>query len=125
MGGGQSVARILVIDGRSGLQALVRAELGRVGHEVLCAPTGREGLQVAVEQRPDVILLDLDHPGGAGGEVCRRIETGVGTSDIPIVHLTTVLGPDGASRVPAVSFETAIAAAIATRRRCGPQGRGG
>jgi two-component system, OmpR family, phosphate regulon response regulator PhoB len=80
--------RILVIEDEPGLQQVLDYNLRREGHEVLIAPSGTEGLRVAREQRPDLILLDWTLPDRSGTEVCRLLKSGKGTSSIPVIFVT-------------------------------------
>ena len=60
--------------------------LGREGYDTLEAYDGPTGLQLALEQNPDLILLDLMLPGMNGFDVCRKVrESG---SSTPILMLT-------------------------------------
>ena len=65
---------------------LVRLYLGRDGHKVLAAVDGIEGLRLAREARPDLVVLDLMLPGLDGMEICRVLRQ---ESEVPIVMLTT------------------------------------
>ena len=64
---------------------LVRMYLARDGHKVLTAADGLEGLRVAGEARPDLVVLDLMLPGLDGMEVCRELRA---ASDVPVIMLT-------------------------------------
>jgi CheY-like chemotaxis protein len=55
---------------------------------VLEARSGREGLSLAKERRPDVILLDFELPDMKGPEVCQALKAEDSTKDIPIIMLT-------------------------------------
>ncbi len=91
-------ARILVIDDLLVNCRLLQAKLGRLYYQVLIARRGEEGVQVAVRERPDLILLDVMMPGGIDGfEACRRLKAHAATRDIPVVMITA-LG-DRANRV--------------------------
>jgi two-component system KDP operon response regulator KdpE len=63
----------LIIDGELAVRRLVRILLEEERYKVIGADTGRKGLEAAVEQRPDVILLELDLPDIDGLVVLRRI----------------------------------------------------
>ena len=62
------------------------------------ALSGREGLELAIAERPNVILLDIVMPDMDGFEVCRAIKSNPLTSDIPIVFVTALKG-DKESRI--------------------------
>ncbi len=80
--------RILVIEDEPGLQQVLDYNLRREGHEVLIAPSAAEGLRVAREQRPDLVLLDWILPDRSGTEVCRQLKSAKGTSEIPVIFVT-------------------------------------
>ena len=76
---------ILIIEDNPYTVDLVSKYLSRDGHKVLAAADGLEGLRLAREVRPDLIVLDLMLPSLDGMEICRILR---GESDIPIVMLT-------------------------------------
>jgi DNA-binding response OmpR family regulator len=76
---------ILVIDDEEPIGELVRGYLEREGWSVTVATDGDAGLQHAIDDRPDVVVLDLMLPGLDGIEVCRRLRT---VSNAYVVMLT-------------------------------------
>ncbi|HWG76045.1 MAG TPA: response regulator [Steroidobacteraceae bacterium] len=80
--------RILIVDdNRDALESLVRLlQLG--GHEVYQASDGPQGLALAAEKRPDVIMLDIGMPGMDGYEVARRIRAEPWGSAMVLVAVT-------------------------------------
>lgn len=79
---------ILIVED-SPTQALRLRDL--LEHERLCviwARDGREGLLLAQEKRPDLIVLDIKLPEMDGFEVCRRLKSMAETADIPVIMLT-------------------------------------
>jgi two-component system KDP operon response regulator KdpE len=82
------VARVLAVDDDSALLRVLRIGLMALGHEVLTASTGGQGIAQAATGAPDVIVLDLGLPDMDGLEVCRRIRQ---WSAVPII----VLSADG------------------------------
>jgi CheY-like chemotaxis protein len=78
---------ILVIDDSAVDRKLYVGILGK-RLNVLEASSGREGLRLAKERRPDVILLDFELPDLKGPEVCRMLKEGDATKGIPIIMLT-------------------------------------
>ena len=77
--------RILSIEDESDIRKFLRVTLGANGMTVLEAATGREGLQKAASQSPDVILLDLGLPDMDGMEIIRKIRE---WTRIPIIILS-------------------------------------
>lgn len=80
--------RVLLIEDDLNLVELVRYNLEREGFDVLHAPDGDEGIMVAREELPDLILLDWMLPLVSGIEVCRRLRKTPETANIPIIMLT-------------------------------------
>lgn len=82
------MARILVVEDEPDLRQVLAYNLRDAGHVVLLAGDGRQGLALALDNRPDLVLLDLMLPDMSGLEVCRSLKGGEGTRDIPIVMVT-------------------------------------
>lgn len=80
--------KILVIDDEEDILELVRYNLAKEGYHVFCVPSGELALKKALEENPDLILLDLMLPGVDGLDVCKRLKSDPLTSAIPIVMLT-------------------------------------
>ncbi len=76
---------ILVIDDEASIRNVAKAYLEHAGYRVLCATTGPEGLQMALDHQPDLIVLDLMLPGMDGMEITARLRT---HSDVFILMLT-------------------------------------
>lgn len=77
--------KILVIDDDRKITAFLRRSLTYEGYHVMEAYDGYQGLQVARENPPDLVVLDVMLPGMDGWEVCRRLRE---VSDVPILMLT-------------------------------------
>jgi CheY-like chemotaxis protein len=83
-----SKKKILVVED-SPTQALhTQALLEQEGLEVLLAYDGREGLQMARQLHPDLIVLDVQMPGMNGFQVCQQLKGEPATEDIPIIMFT-------------------------------------
>ena len=80
--------RILVVDDDPGTASLIRDWYRGKPFEILEAPDGREGLRLAIQSKPDVILLDLKMPGEDGIAVAQRLKQDPATATIPIILLT-------------------------------------
>ena len=65
--------RILIIDDEPWVHEVVRAYLERDGFIVYGASDGREGLELAMTKRPDLVVLDLMLPDLSGEEICRQL----------------------------------------------------
>jgi CheY-like chemotaxis protein len=82
------MARILIIDDDPGVRGVLKAMLERAGHEVVAGGGGPEGLQLAHERRPDLVLLDIEMPGMNGFDVCSLMKTDTALSSVPVVIMT-------------------------------------
>ena len=118
---------ILIVEDEQNIVDILSFNLSREGYDTLEAYDGRTGLQLALEQNPDLILLDLMLPEMNGFDVCRKLrEAG---SAVPILMLTAreeetdkVLGLElGADDYVVKPFETkeVIARIKAVLRRSG------
>jgi len=81
-------ARVLIADDDADILALVAFRLERSGYEVLQATDGEEALRLAVEESPDLAVLDVMMPKMDGYEVTRRIRDNQATSSMPVILLT-------------------------------------
>lgn len=67
---------------------LLNFRLKSLGHEVLCATNGREALETAAREKPDLILLDVMMPVMDGFQVLRKLKSQEETKNIPVIMLT-------------------------------------
>lgn len=79
------MARILIVEDELKIARFVELELKYEGYEVEIANDGRTGLEKALHQEIDLVILDIMLPGLSGIEVCRRIRI---ESQVPIIMLT-------------------------------------
>jgi DNA-binding response OmpR family regulator len=83
--------KILVIDDDQDVHAVVKKILEPKSYEVISAYDGFEGLRKVVEERPDLIILDVIMPGKHGFDVCHELKTDEKYhffSNIPVLMLT-------------------------------------
>ena len=79
---------ILAVDDATDLLALMAKALG-ADYTVLTAENAAKAVKATLgEKRPDLILLDVEMPGGSGFDVCKALKADHRTSDIPIIFLT-------------------------------------
>ena len=79
---------ILVVDDEPDIVELVRYNLTQAGYRVVSASDGRQALEMARRERPDLIVLDLMLPVMPGSEVARSLKQDEKTRGIPILMLT-------------------------------------
>lgn len=80
--------RILVIEDEANIQELIKYNLEKNGYKVVVSDNGIDGLEEAIANVPDLILLDLMLPGLDGLEVCKRLRMDKRTKKVPIFMLT-------------------------------------
>jgi two-component system alkaline phosphatase synthesis response regulator PhoP len=78
--------RILIVDDEPDMVRGLTDNLRFEGYETVAATSGADGLQLALQERPDLILLDVMMPGLSGWDVCRELRRH--GADIPIIMLT-------------------------------------
>lgn len=81
--------RILVIEDNKTNIYLIGFILRKNGHEVIEARTGEEGLELAIKDKPDLVLMDIQLPGIDGLETTRRIRESKADSEVPVIALTS------------------------------------
>lgn len=122
--------RILVVDDEMPILRLLRRILIASGYEVLVASSGMQGVDVARQEQPDLILLDLSMPGMDGLAVCRELRLWTGTPIIVVsargeerykVHALD-LGADDYLTKPFGYEELLARVRVCLRRSAGRQG---
>ena len=81
--------KILIVEDNEQNLYLMQFMLEKNGYEVVIARNGEEGLVLALQERPDLILMDIQLPGIDGLEVTRRIRVSEADGSIPIVAVTS------------------------------------
>ncbi|MEM8580232.1 MAG: diguanylate cyclase [Pseudomonadota bacterium] len=85
---------ILVIDDVATNRIVMKVKLASACYNVLLAENGLEGLEIAREQQPDLILLDVVMPDMDGFTVCKRLKGDPATSGIPVIMITSLEDTD-------------------------------
>ena len=80
--------RVLLVDDYPDAREMYSEYLEFCGFEVVEAENGMEALQRAIDENPDIILMDLSLPVMDGWEATRRLKANARTKDIPVVALT-------------------------------------
>ncbi|HXY99568.1 MAG TPA: PleD family two-component system response regulator [Stellaceae bacterium] len=83
-------ARVLVVDDVEVNVRLLEAKLSSEYFTVITASSGRQALELAQSEHPDIVLLDVMMPEMDGFEVCRKLKAEPQTADIPVVMVTAL-----------------------------------
>lgn len=95
-----TMARLLVID-RQETAAALAERLRDAGHDVTLASTATQGVRLAIEQRPELVIVDVSLPDMPGNEVCRAIRSEPITRKLPLI----VMGSSNDEIDRVVAFE--------------------
>ncbi|MBX5481701.1 MAG: response regulator [Myxococcaceae bacterium] len=79
---------VLIVEDEKDLAALLELNLSQAGFEARVTHSGAEGLRLAAEVTPELVLLDLNLPDLSGLDVCRQLRVSTATRSIPVVMLT-------------------------------------
>ena len=83
-----TMIKALIIEDHPGLLDVLSRQLKRLGFAVVSADNGMGGVEKAITEKPDLILMDIMMPGMDGREATRRIRFNPETKDIPILAIT-------------------------------------
>ena len=81
-------SKILIVEDDLDVAEMLNAYLGVQGYQVLAANFGENGVRLCIEERPDLVILDIRLPDIDGYEVARRLRSDRRTKNIPIIFLT-------------------------------------
>ena len=91
--------RILVVEDNEDNLGLLKKILGHYGHDVIGAANGALAVALVAEERPDLVLMDLQMPEMDGWEATRRLREMPGLASLPIIALTAhALRPEDRQR---------------------------
>jgi DNA-binding response OmpR family regulator len=82
--------KILIIEDSRLLRTTTERALMRAGYEVITATDGEQGLRLALESKPDLVLLDMMLPKLSGQEVLQRLRLNASSKSIPVIVLTSL-----------------------------------
>ena len=110
-----SEARILVVEDNDRNLKLVRDVLQFAGFHVVEARTGEEGVALARQSPPDLVLMDVQLPGIDGTEALRQLRESPSTATIPVVALTAFAMKDDEERTRRAGFDGYVAKPLSVR----------
>jgi two-component system cell cycle response regulator DivK len=110
-----SEALILVVEDNVRNLKLIRDVLDFAGFEVVGASSAEEGIAIALERPPDLVLMDLQLPGIDGAEALRQIRSGATNPGVPVVAVTAFAMADDRDRAFADGFDGYVEKPISAR----------
>jgi CheY-like chemotaxis protein len=86
--------KVLIVEDNRHLREILASILHSSGYVILQAATGSQGIEKAIEEKPNLILLDLDLPDITGIEAARVLKENPLTADIPIIACSALSGSE-------------------------------
>ena len=99
------MSTILIVEDNEKNMKLARDVLQSKGYATLEAVTGEEGVRIAIEKKPDLVLMDIQLPGISGIEALRQVRADPGCARIPVVAFTASVTPTDRSQISAAGFD--------------------
>jgi len=99
---------ILIVEDNEKNMKLVRDILRHNGHETIEAPTGGEGVRLASEKKPDLILMDIQLPDIDGIEALRRIRQDATLDAVAVIAVSASVMPDDQQKIVTSGFDAFV-----------------
>lgn len=109
------MAEILIVEDNGRSLKLFELIINSLGHESLTAINGEEGIRVAKEEMPDLILMDIQMPVIDGLSALKALQSDEKTKDIPVIALTSYAMKGDQERLMKAGFVDYIAKPIAKK----------
>ena len=106
---------VLIVEDNEKNMKLARDILQAKGYQTVEAETGEEGVKLAKERKPDLVLMDIQLPGINGIEAFRQLRAEAATAKIPVVALTASVTPTDRSQITAAGFDAFISKPISLK----------
>ena len=103
---------VLIVEDNEKNMKLARDILLAKGYQTLEAITGEDGVKLAKEKQPDLILMDIQLPGINGIEAFKQIRAHAPTAKVPVVAVTASVTPTDRSEINAAGFDAFISKPI-------------
>jgi two-component system cell cycle response regulator DivK len=99
------MSTILIVEDNDKNMKLARDVLQSRGYATLEAVTGEEGVRLAIDRKPDLVLMDIQLPGINGIEALRQVRADAACAHIPVVAFTASVTPTDRSQISAAGFD--------------------
>jgi len=99
---------ILIVEDNERNLKLVRDVLQVKGYKTLEAVNGEDGVKLALEHKPDLVLMDIQLPGINGIEALRQIRSNASTSAIPIIAVTASVMQQDRKQITEAGFDAYV-----------------
>jgi len=106
---------VLIIEDNEKNMKLARDILKAKGYQTAEAVTGEEGVKIAMERKPDLVLMDIQLPGINGIEAFRQLRADPATARIPVVAITASVTPTDRSQITAAGFDAFVSKPISLK----------
>ncbi|MGZ5183505.1 MAG: response regulator [Caldimonas sp.] len=102
------MSTILIVEDNEKNMKLVRDILRHNGYATLEAATGGEGVRLALQERPDLILMDIQLPDIDGIEALRQLREVPALDDVPVVAVSASVMPDDQQKIVRSGFDAFV-----------------
>ena len=85
----RAMTKILVIENHADMREILVRILDLMGFTAITSKNGREGVEKALAEKPDLIVMDIQLPGMDGLEITRKLKEQPATADIPVIAVTS------------------------------------
>jgi two-component system, cell cycle response regulator DivK len=109
------VSTILIVEDNEKNMKLVRDIVRHKGHATIEASTGEDGVRLAIERQPDLILMDIQLPGIDGVEALRRIRAHSALDAVPVIAVSASVMPDDQRHIVGSGFDAFVSKPISLK----------
>jgi two-component system cell cycle response regulator DivK len=106
---------VLIVEDNEKNMKLARDVLQSKGYATLEAVTGEDGVRLALERKPDLVLMDIQLPGISGIEALKRLRADPTTAKTPVVALTASVTPTDRTQITQAGFDAFVGKPIVLR----------
>ncbi len=104
--------RILIVEDNDKNMKLARDVLQAKGYATLEAVTGEDGVRIALAERPDLVLMDIQLPGISGIDALKALRADSSTAGIPVAALTASVTPVDRNKITEAGFDAFLSKPI-------------